>query len=231
MVPGKEIETVLTEFTVEQVAAAFVEACWRVNLNPTHDLIVMLLAHSALETGHWKIMRCYNFGNVKATGGWIAGGGDFCYYEASENLNAARVRAARKTSRPRTDGVDGMDMEVRKHRADGRAAVWFWPSHIQCRFRAFDTLDDGASAYVAKLMGRYASALAMAMAGRVEGYVDEIHRLGYFTAGLAGYKRLLRILFKRYWSTLTDTTDPAERVGDEIHGVRSGNWTIGAGDD
>ena len=223
---GERRETILTEVSVEGVAAAFVDACWRVNMRPTHDLIIIMLAHSALETGHWKVMRNYNFGNVKATGGWIVGGGDFCFYEASENFNP-KLAASLLAARHRRTGAEGWDVEKRAERKDGRWAMWFFPSHIQARFRSFATLADGASAYIAKLLGRYADAIGWAQAGNVERYVATLHQFGYFTAGLAGYTRLVRILFKRYWKTPIDLSDPAERIGNAIHGVRSGVWVSG----
>ncbi len=242
MTPGVEIKTVLTEVSVEDVAEAFVEACWRVNMRPTHDLIIMLLAHSGLETGHWKIMRCYNFGNVKATGGWIAGGGDFCYYEASENLQPKQSLALLVNAKVRTDGGsykdNPLDTVKRGERKDGRWSMWFYPSHMQCRFRAFDSLSDGATAYIHKLLGRYASALAWAQAGNVERYVEELHDFGYFTAGLAGYKRLLRILFKRYWKTSVAVDDPAEReehshdMADAVaYAIKNAAALVGGGSD
>ena len=221
---GQELPAVETPLSATQVASAFVEACWWSNMRPNHDLIVMLLAHSALETGHWAKLRCYNFGNVKATNGWINTGGDFCFYEASENLDDRTTNALMARAKPRTDGQPGLDMELRGRRTDGRIRCWFWPSNEQCRFRAFKTAHAGAVEYVRKLLGRYAMALVWAQAGNPERYVEELHTLGYFTAGLEPYKRLVRILFKRYADTPFELEDPAEKVGNEIHGTRSGTW-------
>jgi hypothetical protein len=221
---GKELVTVKNPLTPEQVAQTFVEACWWSNLQPTNELINMLLAHSALETAHWKWLRCFNFGNVKATSGWIASGGDYCFYVASENLSDQVAQAWLKLAKPRTDGVDGLDMIVRSRRADGRLSCWFYPSHPVCRFRAFETALEGGQNYVQKLLGKYATALAWAKAGNVDMYVKEIHRLGYFTAGFNGYLRVMRYQYNKYRSTKVSLADPIELIGNEIHGTRSGDW-------
>ena len=87
----------------------------------------------------------------------------------------------------------------------------------------------GARAYVSKLLGRYATALAWAKRGDVNRYVTELHRFGYFTAGFDGYRKAMLNVYSRYDEKRReaggiDVSDPAERVGEEIHGTRSGTW-------
>jgi hypothetical protein len=89
-------------------------------------------------------------------------------------------------------------MVVGRQLADGRFYCLFWPSHEQARFRAFETLEAGAAAFLRKLTGRYKPALKPAAAGNVAGYVGAIHSLGYFTAGLQRYTNSVQALYRRY---------------------------------
>ncbi len=193
-----------------EVALAFGIAATDVGIVPTAELIGVLLAQSALETGNWSVMYNFNFGNVKATDGWIAGGGDYTFYDyaaprgrthsapVSENLSLAARNHALKLSKPRTDGVDAPDMFVVSQRKNGEWYCLFWPSHIQTRFRAFDTLEAGALGYLSKLTGKYASALEFAARGDVRGYVSTIRQIGYFTAPLEGYVHTVQSLYNKY---------------------------------
>ena len=194
-----------------EVAGAFVAAARANEIEPTVELIGVLLAQSALETGHWGTMYNYNFGNVKATDAWVADGGLYTFYDhvpphapapVSENLSEAQMRADLARSRPRTDGSGLPDMKVGGRRTDGRYTCWCWPSHVQTRFRAFNTLEEGAAAFLAKFTGRYAGAIAPAARGDVLGYVTQLRRLGpYFTADFDSYHRAVLALYGRYLPT------------------------------
>lgn len=222
---GVERAPVATSPTWQEVATALATACWALGLVANHDLIAMLCAHSALETGHWKVMWNYNFGNVKATDAWIAEGGDFVFYPArpdgranvSENLDDKWLAHVKKQARPRTDGGtykgSNLDIHVAGKRDDGRWSVYFYPSHVQARFRAFPTLEAGAVVYVEKLTERYAEALHPAVAGRAAEYVNLLHAKGYFTAGLTGYRQAVQRLFKEYRSKVEaiELRDPYEQ--------------------
>lgn len=202
---GRELPPTTATPTWQEVADAFATACWGLGLVADHNLLAMLLAHSALETGHWQALRCFNFGNAKAHDAWLQSGGAFTYYEASEDLTEAQMLRAKKLSRVRTDGKPGKDMEVRakKQRViNGKSvtlfACWFWASHPQARFRAWPTLEGGAVGYVEKLLDRYEDALEAAHAGDPVEYVRRIHAKGYFTANPEGYRDLVVKLFKQY---------------------------------
>jgi hypothetical protein len=202
-----ELAPKTTTAAAEDVAAAFKAAAEAAGLKPTAELLGVLLAQSALETGHWKLMYNFNFGNVKASDKWIAAGGSYTYYDkkpphaeapVTENLSAASKDYWLARAKPRTDGGEGLDMVVGRQLADGRFYCLFWPSHEQARFRAFETLEAGAAAFLRKLTGRYKAALTPAAAGNVAGYVGTIHSLGYFTAGLQAYTRSVQALYRRY---------------------------------
>ena len=167
-----ELVPVRVSATPEQVTVAFVKAARAAQIIPTRELVLTLLAQSALETGHWRVMYCFNFGNVKVTDEWISDGGHYTFFPerpdgspgVSDNLTFPQVRRAQAQSKDRTDGKPGPDMRVGRQRADGRFYCVFFPSHPQSRFRAFTMLDEGAHAYLAKLTGRYRAALGPASA-------------------------------------------------------------------
>lgn len=209
-----ELTPLTTTAAAEDVAAAFKTAAEDAGLDVTPQLLAVLLAQSALETGHWEAMYCFNFGNVKATDKWIAGGGSFTYYDkkpshaeapVTENLPTPEKNYWLAQAKPRTDGGEGLDMVVKHQRNDGRFYCLFWPSHQQARFRAFESLEDGAAAFLQKLTGRYRPALHRAKIGDVVGYVSTIRSLGYFTADLGRYLRSVQNLYRKYLPTAEET--------------------------
>lgn len=81
------IKDKITTLTEEEAAYALNEA-WN-NLYgyyPHVDSLSILWAQSALETGRWKIIHCYNFGNIKKTEGH-----DYCMFRCSEVLNGKNI--------------------------------------------------------------------------------------------------------------------------------------------
>lgn len=201
----------MTPVRADEVARAFAEAARAAGLRLSAELVGVLVAHSALETGNWRAMYNYNFGNVKATEAWLAAGGDYTYYDVTqpgadapvtENLPRLLAEAAMRIAKPRADGSGQLDMEMRGVRADGDIYCLFWPNHPQARFRAFSSLRSGAQAFLDKFTGKYAPALVPAGRGDVAGYVEELERIGpYFTANAMGYERLLVDRYRRYLPT------------------------------
>lgn len=203
------------------VAASFIVALQAEGWVVTEELLATLMAQSALETGHWGWMYAFNFGNVKATDKWIADGGDYTYYDTppphskapvSENLTREQMAYNLKLSAKRDNGEP--DMAVVGRTDDGRYICLFWPRHVQCRFRAFKTLDEGAAAYVSKLSGRYRASLEYATVGDVRGYVYSLHAGGYFTADVSRYTSVVQTLFRKY-----------EPIARESLQARAGWWS------
>jgi len=219
-----ELKAEHTPVEPAEVATAFKAAAEAAGITPTPQLLGVLLAQSALETGHWKAMVTFNFGNVKATNEWIANGGCYTFYDktpphaeapVTENLNTAAKDFWLTKAKPRTDGGEGLDMVVKGRRSDGLYYCLFWPSHPQARFRAFETLTEGAAAFLQKLTGRYRPALDHARTGDVAGYVTTIHSLGYFTAGLQSYLGAVQGLYGKYLQVAKAAmTGPLEHLPD-----------------
>lgn len=65
-----EVADRLTPLTAEQAAAALSMAYESlIGVRPTPEILSLLLGQSALETGNWKKIHNYNFGNKKAAAG------------------------------------------------------------------------------------------------------------------------------------------------------------------
>lgn len=76
------VPAVRTPCTAAQLYAALA-ADWQavVGGTPTHDALVVLLAQSAFETGHWSEMWCQNIGNAKHV---VGDGRDFYQIRCNE---------------------------------------------------------------------------------------------------------------------------------------------------
>jgi hypothetical protein len=195
---GQELSADITEATPEAVADAFTKISKVLIEGATVEMIATIMGHSALETANWDLVRRHCFGHIKATRKWIDGGGDYCFFHASELLTDAWKSHALRRAKPRTDGRLGMDMEIRGKTSEGKWICLFWPSHYECRFRAFKTFDEGVINFLRKLTGKFRPALKHAIAGNPYDYVNEIHSLEYFTANLDDYRRSVVSLYHKY---------------------------------
>jgi hypothetical protein len=206
-----ELSPDLTPVTLNEMTGALIVASKAANIEPTAPMVATLLGQIAVETGDIgspdQMIRCFQLGNSKATDRWIARGGSYCFYSqkpphaeapVTENLSKAWMQYSLSKAKPRTDGGDGLDMVVKRQNADGTYYCLFWPSHKQARFRAFETLADGAATFMAKFVGKFAPALPFAKRGDVTGYVATIHALKYFTADCETYTSSVQGYYRKY---------------------------------
>jgi N-acetyl-anhydromuramyl-L-alanine amidase AmpD len=189
---GRKLPPNETSLAPEQVARAIAEAYFEiVGQNPTRELVLVLTAHSALETGHWHLCRNYNLGNVKATDAWQ---GDYSYYYANEKLPASLLAKALRFAAWRLDGKQGLDAV-----ATGGGWVDLFPDHPWCRFRAYSSLKVSVADHIRKLMGRYKAAIPFAARGDVVIYCSLLQSLGpYFTANLGVYTNSVDSIYRGY---------------------------------
>ncbi len=199
---GNRIEAQRTQVTFSEVAAAL-EASWLTLLGsrPSRESLAVLLAQSALETGHWKHSYCFNLGNAKATATWS---GDYCYYPADEIVSEAQAHQAFLERQPRTDGVAGHDVELLPLK-NGQVQVTLHPDHPWCRFRAFTSLAEGAQDYLELLRARFARAWPAIEAGDPVAFVHTLKELRYFTASVDRYLPPVQQLFGSFLQKLVDT--------------------------
>jgi flagellum-specific peptidoglycan hydrolase FlgJ len=98
---GTFVENQLTPLSAEQAAAALSEGYQRVvGSKPSQAILSLLLGQTALETGNWRSIHNYNFGNVRGVSpdglftsfraGEIEGGKEV-FYEAGDPRNKFRA--------------------------------------------------------------------------------------------------------------------------------------------
>lgn len=175
-----------TPVTKEQL----IEALWKAWLTlfegpPKRESIWILLAQSALETGHWKSMFAFNLGNVKSRDG---DGYDYTYFACNEILDRKYAESLALKS-PGT-------AKITKHREDGKVIMWFYPDHPGCRFRAFSTLLEGAIDHIAIVHKRFSKSWPAVLAGDPAQYSHMLRKQGYYTADESSYTKTLVSLYE-----------------------------------
>ena len=164
---------------------------------PKKESIFVLGGQWALETGWGKYMWCYNLGNVKSVEG---DGHDYCFFGCGEELSLSVAQHAVHDSPlvtvKRTYGSGTQQM----------ASVWIEPKHPWCRFRAFDTLLEGAVDYVKLLNKRFQRAWPAVLAGDPALFAHYLKQQGYYTADETQYTNTLRSTFHTMSSQNVDFT-------------------------
>lgn len=207
----KKISDRVTPVTPSQ----FLEALYRAWLDlfeevPKHESLLVLMAHSALETGRWKYLHNYNFGNVKGVDG---DGRDYCYYACNEVLDIAVAAAYEAKSTP--------DRSCRiTSKIAGKAEIWFYPEHPACRFRAYYvdldqdgvvdeqvSLTHGVCDHLLELHRRYKSCWPSVLQGNPAEFVRALKSQGYFTAPLEPYLQSVISLYNEFGRLPFDTTN------------------------
>lgn len=159
-------------------AAAVVLAAIRelTGQTPSVEGLAVVLGQSALETGDWKSIHCFNFGNAKS-------GTDLphTYFRCGELFPDPRDAARRlryfKFAAPHEPLPEGTPFGRAEHTR-------------QTRFRAFQTAQDGALYHLRLLTsGRYSEAYARALAGDAEGFSHLLRGRGYYTAEESTYTK------------------------------------------
>lgn len=164
---------------------------------PSNTALALALAKTALETGRWKSMWNWNWGNIKAGESFD---GMYTCITLNEVLNGKTVWFAPGGQLDRKGGdVTGLAWAVP-------------PGHPQTRMRAYANGYDGAQEYVSFVAdGRYADAWARLLEGDAVGYVHALKLKGYFTADEATYARGVQSLFREFALRIEERTptDPA----------------------
>lgn len=160
---------------------------------PSVECLAVLLAQSALETGHWKAIHRWNFGNAKVSKNWK---GNYTCFRCNEVIGGKVLWFS----------PAGAEMPK------GNIVVPLFdtpPGHPQTRFRAFVNATDGAEDHLHLLTysPRYADAWMQAWQGHPGQFVEELGRAGYFTADRDTYKRAVLSLFSKYLPVARDTHD------------------------
>ena len=171
-----------------------IEALWYAWLHvfgsvPKKEAIWILMSQWALETGWGKYMHNYNLGNAKSRDG---DGYDYSFYECGEIFTTKYSEQLQKTS-PQT-------AKIKCYRANGTCIIYFYPKHPCSRFRAFNTLLEGAIDHITLVFKRFNQSWPALMIGDPDVYATALKSQGYFTADLhtpdhKGYADTLCSLF------------------------------------
>jgi hypothetical protein len=176
----------LTPLSPDDAARALAAAFERVTgTKPTRDVLALLVAQSAFETGDWSSIHNFNFGNVKA-------GSSFplvTYFDCWER-DASGKR---------------IDIKAFPNGPDGEPDK-------RCRFRAFESATDGAEDFLRALQARphwWAGLLTGTPAGFVEGLTT---RPMYFTGDPGQYIAGLEARAKKFASYIQTHAGAAAAV-------------------
>lgn len=143
---------------------------------PSLQALAIIIGQSALETGDWKSIHCFNFGNAKS-------GVELphTYFKCGELLvdptDPGRRTRYFKFVAPHEPLPEGTPFGRAEHTR-------------QTRFRAFESAEAGALYHLRLITGgRYADAYARALAGDAVGFSELLHLHGYYTADVESYTK------------------------------------------
>lgn len=165
---------------------------------PPREAVAIMLGQMALETGRFRSVMNYNLGGIKCSKSWP---GCWQHFTTTERL-PMRIAQRYMDEVPQDSTVELVE------RSGDLWTLRFKGRHPVNRFVAFESLDAAIEHHVAFLLGRYRSAVEVAVSTRdAEAYVTECHRLGYFTGDADAYRASVRSLAREY--TRTMPADPA----------------------
>ncbi len=192
----------LTPFTFDEAAEAMRAALWNElgKEYPSIPCLALALAKTALETGRWQQIHCYNWGNIKAGQAYV---GMYTSFKCNEVIGGKTIWFAPEGQLASKDGpLVGPKSPVP-------------PGHVQTRFRAYANKYDGAYQYVEFVAsGRYVDAWKELLEGDAEGYVQALYKKGYFTADPAIYGKGVKSLCREFQARLEGKSWPAAKVVD-----------------
>lgn len=136
------------------------------------DVLALALAKSALETGRWRSMWNFNWGNVKAGETYA---GMYTCIRLNEVING-------KVEWFSPEGKENQPRET-------QILYAVPPGHPQTRLRAYANRYDGAYAYVEALVRLFPRSYEALFAGDAAAFVRTLKSERYFTAAEGPYAR------------------------------------------
>jgi hypothetical protein len=193
-----------TPCTFEEAAGAMSAALASVlNASPAVEVLALALAKTTLEAGRqgdklWAFSKCHCIGNIKAGTKYE---GMFTTYTCNEVLEEKSVkRTVWFSPFGRLSGRGGVVVSEASPNP---------PGHYQTRFRAYANVFDGAYQYVDFIAsGRYVDAWQELLEGDAPGYVNALHRKGYFTADPEVYGKGVLSLHREFIAKLSGRPAP-----------------------
>ena len=186
-----------TPVTPEQVFLSFA-AAWQMlaGAPPTREVLHIIHAQSALETGHWKSLWNYNLGGSKKHGTC-----DWTHFTTTERFPHATADKYLASSKP------GAEVALVKEDGTHKTLRFHGKQSMNC-FASWEDLDSASRDHIALLFRRFPEAIERAKAGDVDGYVGALKKKGYFTASEDEYKKAVGSIAKRYTRELANVALP-----------------------
>ncbi len=145
---SKELTAIKTKVTHQDMLFSLGYAWVQLfNEQPSLESLKLILSHGALETGNFQSMWCYNIGNIKSYDG---DGRNYCFYTCNELVSLQQAKAMVASA-----DKDGGPAKITSYRPDGKCWIYFYASNKYCRFRAFETLNQGCIDHLSFLKFRY----------------------------------------------------------------------------
>lgn len=181
------------ELTEAEAAYALREAWYRIyGQYPNDKSLAVLWAKSCLETGRWKFIHNYNFGNIKAKNDDKY----FTMFTCGEEVSLSQANTLVREDPERVK-------ILRKYKwsnGSKRASIEIKDGHTWSKFRAYLSMEDGAEDYLRFVSQnkRYIKAWQKVIEGDPEGYSHELKQAGYYTGNEKRYTAGVVRLFNEF---------------------------------
>lgn len=107
----------------------------------------------------------------------------------------------------------------------GGKEIFFDPPNPACRFRAFQTLEQGAADYYAEMRHQFASAWSAVVAGDPDAFAAKLKAAHYYTADEAVYAAGLRRWYAYLDEHVAPEPDPAAQAAADSAAAANANQT------
>ncbi len=205
---------IFTPLSFEQAAKTAEGSLYaELNATPSHEAVALMLAKTALETGRWKKIHCFNWGNIKAGQKWQ---GMYTCILLNEVLKGKVVWFAPQgqlVGGPGTALIGGTVYPLPPEPEPDQGY-----GHPQTRMRAYANKYDGCYDYVSFIsQGRYAPAFKPLLAGDAVQWVHALKQLGYFTADEATYAKGVVSLQREFLGKLLGIETEPEPIDETVY--------------
>lgn len=199
-------EDQLTPFSFEEATAAMRWAL-AAELNCKESavpltVLALALAKTALETGRWQKIHCYNWGNVKCSATYI---GMYTCFGCDERIKGKRIWFNVDSPYDPKDplGIPNANF----------APPSVPPGNPQTRFRAHANIYDGVDQYTTFIHGgRYKQAWSALLTGDVHAYIHALKIAGYFTADEDTYYAGVAGIYNEFLGRLKKLPTPEFKI-------------------
>lgn len=195
----QELPSTITPVTPEALFDALL-TCWMdvTKSAPVRTAVVLLVAQFCVEDAWGRACHAYNLGNQKANPATSA---KYQFYGCDEVFTPAQAA--------HWIAADPSHCHV-EHQDATSVTLWCDPPHPVACFAAYESLAEGAKAWLTLQHGRFGSAWGALLSGNARLFAASLRAEGYFTAPL-----------DHYASTLTSVQASLDKILPELNGSDS----------